>query len=371
MEKNMDNIVITERKDTEDYSSLRVAAIAEDGSVLSKGAFKYVTSSFGCGTVKTMFAGGIGTPVHFRRGGNVRRMFDFMHNEAVNEGVAVSLLHPFSFAYYRKFGYEKVSDHLIVKFPTRMIDFVPRRCAFVPYDESMLRDLLNLFNEFSRGRNLMIQRFDDRFYKSKDKEIYICYKEGKAVACVVYSTYHELVVNHYENSKLTVHELCYTSPEALREIFSFLRMFEGEFDEIEFANIAPCPEVELLLRHYTHTSYTLVPDIMAKTLNTEMMLLAADYPNKEGGFTVKVEDNMDSVAGTFKVAYGGGDCKVERVDSAPDITLTAPAFTRLIYGYDGVGAEMARYMDGVLINGNTDGFFAAFTKKPCGVYEHF
>ena len=148
-------------------------------------------------------------------------------------------------------------------------------------------------------------------------------------------------------------------------------MFEGEFDDITLENVAMCPEVELLLRHYTHTSYTAVPDIMAKTLDTEKMLLAADYPNKEGEFTVKVVDNMPSVAGTFKVSYGGGDCKVERVEAAPDLILEAPAFTRLIYGYDGVSAEIAKYMDGVEISGNADDFFLAFPKKPCGVYEHF
>ena len=157
----------------------------------------------------------------------------------------------------------------------------------------------------------------------------------------------------------------------LREIFSFLRMFEGEFDEIELANIAPCPEVELLLRHYTHTSYKLLPDIMAKTLDTEKLLVANSYPIKEGEFTVKVEDTMPSVGGTFKVAYGGGECAVKRVESEADLTLTADAFTRLIYGYDGVGADAAKYMDGVMINGRAEDFFLAFPKRPCGAFEHF
>jgi len=367
----MADIVITERKDTEDYSSLRVAAIDENGTALSKGAFKYVHSGFGGGYVKTMIAGGIGTPVHYRRGGNIRKMFDTMHVEALNEGAAVALLHPFSFAYYRKFGYEKVSDHVIVRFPTRMIDFVPRRCEFVPYDESMLGDLIKIYDKFAAGRNGLIQRFDNRYYNNPKKNIYVYYKNGEPVAYIVYSTYEELVVNHMANGLLTVHEMCYTTPEALREIFSFLRMFEGEFDEIELANIAPCPEVELMLRHYTHTSYTVVPDVMAKTLDTEKMLLANSYPNKEGGFTVKIEDSMESVAGTFKVAYGGGDRSVVRTDGTPDLTLTAPAFTRLIYGYDGVNAMSARYMDGVMIDGRAEDFFLAFPKRPCGVFEHF
>ena len=367
----MADIVITERFDYEHYSSLRVAAVEADGTVLSKGNFKYVTSNFGKGSVKTMIAGGIGTPVHYRRGGNVRKMFETMHDEAVKEGAAVALLHPFSFSYYRKFGYEKVSDHVIVKFPTRMIDFVPRACNLVPYDEGKLRDLIDVYNKFSVGRQLMMRRFNDRYYKDSNKQTYIYYENGEPMGYIIYSAKKEFVVNHAANGCITVHEMCYTSLDALRALFSFLRMFEGEFDDVILENVAMCPEVELLLRHYTHTSYTVVPDVMAKTLDTEKMLLAADYPNKEGEFTVKVEDTMPSVTGIFKVSYGGGDRKVERTDKTPDLILEAPAFTRLIYGYDGVSAEMAKYMDGVEICGNADDFFLAFPKKPCGVLEHF
>lgn len=367
----MSEIVTTERFDYEDYSSLRVAAVDENGNALSKGVFKYLDSFYGKDWLKVMIAGGIGTPVHLRRGGNVRKMFEEMHAEGVKEGAAVSLLHPFSFAYYRKFGYEKVADHLIVRCPVRYIDFVPRVCNFVPYDEEKLPDLIKVYNTFAKGRNLLFRRFNDKYYKDPNKLIYICYKGGEPVSYLVISGKKDFYVNHSINRVLTVHETCYTSPEALREIFSFLRMFEGEYDDIEFANIAMCPEVELMLKNYTHTSYTLVPDIMAKVLNTEKMLLANDYPVAEGGFTVKIEDVMESVAGTYKVSYGGGDCTVKRVDGSADLTLSAPAFARLIYGYDGINADAARYMDGVQIDGNASGFFAAFPKKPCGVFEHF
>jgi len=318
-----------------------------------------------------LLACGIGTPVQYRRGGNVRHMFDCLHRMATDEGAVVSLLHPFSFAYYRKFGYEKVSDHMIVRFPTRFIDFVPRVCNFVPYDDSRLDDLIKVYDQFSKGRNLLLQRFDSRHYSSSDKQVFVCYKNGEPIAYIVYSTHSRLIVNHLGDSLLTVHELAYTSPDALREIFSFLRMFEGEFDEIEFSNIAMCPEVEMLLRHYTHTSYTVVPDIMARVLNTEHLLLANDYPLREGAFTLHVEDNISTVAGTYRVEFGGGDRRVTRVDGSADIELSETAFARLAYGYDGANADTAKYMDGVQINGKAEDFFRAFPKKPCGVFEHF
>ena len=216
-----------------------------------------------------------------------------------------------------------------------------------------------------------MRRFNNNPYNNPKKQVFICYKGNEPIAYLVYSVYQELKVNHLTNGVLTVHELAYTSPDALREIFSFLRMFEGEFEEIVFANIAMCPEIDLLLRNYMHTSYSIVPDIMAKVLNTEKMLSAHNYPMKEGEFILKVEDSMPSVEGTFKVSYGGGDCIIRRSEDSADITLSSTAFSRLIYGYDGVNADIAKYMEGVIIDKNAEDFFRAFTKKPCGIFEHF
>ena len=368
----MAEIIITKRVDNAEYTSLNVEVQESDGTVLSHGSFKYVDSCFGKGKIKVMLAGGVGTPVHFRRGGHVRKTFEKMHRDAAEEGAAVALLHPFSFAYYRKFGYEKVADHLILRFPTRMIDFVPRCCNFVPYDEdTMAEDMVKIYNTFSVGRNLLLPRFKSSFGYGEDKQVYICYKNEEPIAYVIYSTQHNIVVNHYDGGLLTVHEQAYTCPEGLREIFSFLRMFEGEYDDIEIANAAMCPEVDLLLKNYTHTSYQLLPDIMARVLNTEKVLLAADYPEKDGEFIVKVEDELPTVDGTFKVTYGGGNCTVTRGDFAPDLVLSSSAFSRLVYGYDGVTAEAAKYMDGVRIENDATDFFRVFTRKPCGIFEHF
>lgn len=369
----MSEIIELYRKDDERSSIIKVAAVNENREELSSGRFVFLDTSYSNTKIKTMLAGGIGTPVHNRRGGNVRKIFDYMHAKATEEDVAVALLHPFSYAYYRMFGYEKVSDHLIVRFPTRLVDFVPRRCKFVPYDESKYSDLVKIYDKFSVGRNLLLPRNDPKYYLNDKRTVYVCYDGEEPIAYIIYSSAQKLIVNHLAEGLLTVHELAYTSPEALREIFSFLRMFEGEFDDIEFSNIAMCPEVELLLRHYTHTTYTRVPDIMARVINTEKLLAAKTYPEQEGEFTVRVDDILPKAAGVYKVCYGGGDSKVVRLeDSAEsDITLSSGAFSRLVYGYDGIDENAALYMDGVTVNKKCTDFFRAFPKAPCGAFEHF
>lgn len=345
--------------------------VNEGDTTLSKGNFVLCNSYLSAGKVKTLLSWGISTPPHYRRGGNVRRMFDYVHDYASSEGVAVSLMHPFSFSYYEKLGYEKMADHRIVRCPTRLIDFVPRACNFVPYDDSRFDDLCKIYDGFARGRTGLLEKLELRTYR-ENQQTYILYLNGEPSAYIVFSSEKTLFVNNYRDTRLVVHELAYVSPEALSEIFSFIRMFEGELDEVHFENLAPAYEAELMLRHYTHTDYKLLPDLAARIINTELALSASLYPSVEGSFTLRVVDSLSTVDGSFLVEFGGGDSRVRRIESAtPDITLTAGALARLVYGYDGVCADSLRYMKGVEVGANADVVALAFPRRSVGVFEHF
>jgi predicted acetyltransferase len=219
----------------------------------------------------------------------------------------------------------------------------------------------------------LLPRNDEKRYTKDGWETYVCYESAEPVAYVVFSTSKKLAVNHYTDTLLTVKELAYISPAALGKIFSFLRMFEGEFDEIEICDLSLCPEVDMMMKHYMHTSYTIVPDISARVLNTETLLASNTYPQKEGGFTVRVMDDLPTAKGVYKVSYGGGECRVMRLceSASADAALTASAFVQLAYGYHSLNAECARYIDGFEMYSDCEELFRAFPKKPCGVFEHF
>ena len=181
------------------------------------------------------------------------------------------------------------------------------------------------------------------------------------------------MTNHFENGVMTVLELVYTSPRALCELLSFIRMYEGELEEVELANIAMSPEVDMLLRNYTHTRYRLLPDIAAKVINTEGMLLAASYPTKEGSLTINVPDGDEGVRGCYKLEWGGEDKRVQRLSdsSDADAVIAPTTLARLLYGYDMINATTIPYLSGVSVEKNIDQFVAAFPKRNVGVFEHF
>lgn len=351
-----------------------VGAFDNDGSLMSKGTFRYRNTAFGSGYVKTMTAGAVATPVHLRRGGNVRRMFSYMHERAYEDGVAVAILHPFSFSYYNKFGYERVADHLIARLPISKLDFVPRECRLIPYREEAACDLAAIYGRFARGRRLLFERKSpEQFGRPAGSVTYVYYEGKLPLGYITYTTEKTLKTNHYEDGVMYVHELVYTSPESLCALLSFIRMFEGELEEVEFKNIAMSPEADLILRHYTHTRYRVLPDVSAKVINTELMLAAADYPSREWDVTLKIPEGDEGVMGTFKVEYGGGDSKVTRLpDTADaDVTLSPLALPRILYGHDGLSLETLPYVDGIRIEGCAEKLLAAFPKRSAGIFEHF
>lgn len=347
---------------------------SETGEVVSKGNFHLVKTGFGDGTVDTMLCCGVATPMQHRRHGYVRQIFDHALAWAAEQGIAVSLLHPFSFSYYEKFGYGKVSDHLIVRLPIRLLDTAPRFCDLSPLEDTPegWQELYDLHNAFCRGLQLGLLHSDPMFLK-RNKEIWLFRENGKATGYIGFETEKTLMVNHYEDGVMRVNSIVYTTPAALKALLGFIRMYEGELDDVEFGNLSICPELQTYLRHDTHTKYRLLPDIMARVLNTEKMLLAHQYPKEPGSFRIHVTDSLPTVRGSFLVEYADGKAQVTRLeDDAPvDLAVGVSMFSRLIYGYDGLTAQQAAFVDGISQEGDAEDFFRAFGKKPAGAFEHF
>ncbi len=369
------NTVETIVKQKKNLVKWRTDVLDEQQNIICKGVFQYSNTRYGNDFVKTVIAAGIETPVEYRRGGNVRKLFVAALEKAKEDGMAVSLLHPFSFPYYQKFGYEKVSDHLIVRFPITKLDFVDRCSDFKRFTNSpeQVQDLLQIYNTFACGRNLLRERVDEEYYAKEGLDVFIYYEDGQPTGYISFTTKKVLVINHFEQGVMYIKEVGYTTPAAVRAILGFIRMYEGELEEVEFSDLAFCPEIEMTLRYYMHTSYRFQPDIMARVLNTQVMLEAHTYPSLPGSFRIEVTDPLGLASGKFAVEYDKGQGKVCPLseDAAVDLRTDVSTFSRIIYGYDGLTSRAAALLPQFEIFGNADGFFDAFPKAVGGAWEHF
>ena len=359
-------------------------ALDESGNRMSGGAIAYRTLHFAGREIMAGAVGGVGTDPEYRRGGLVRQIFSKMAEDCEKRRIPLTILHPFSFAYYRKFGFERVADHRVLEFPITALNFVPRypdliRC----HGKEHHAELACVYNTFaSQNRHLLPKRSAEGYFPTEEgnKKVYISYDEsGSPDGYIVLEIENYFSVNRMVSVNLHVHEMVFLTCQALTRLFGFIRMFEGEMETVKIHNTAMAPEIELSLRHYMHTKITVLPDIMARINDVQAFFETVPYPAEAGSFTVKVTEPKSSpwsgelTNGIWRIDYADGKGCVTRLSEDADYDFAAdiPALTQLVFGYESFGFETAKYTENTEFKNSASDFFRAFPRRPGGIFEHF
>lgn len=366
----------------EDKNRVRYETVTPDGRHMNGAVLSFREIHLNGAILPAGLIGGVGTDPQYRRSGLVRESFAEMAAECARRAVPLTVLHPFSFAYYRKFGFERVADHRVLEFPITALSFLPRypdliRCA----DQTHSAELAEAYNTFAKGRNLLPCRTAHSYPgEHNGRRIYLS-RDSKGIAdgYLILELEQYFSVNRMVSVNLHVHELVFTTPAALDKLLGFLRMYEGEMETVKLHNTAMAPEIELRLRHYMHTSITVLPDIMARINDVKAVLEALQYPAKAGSFTVRTTEPEtspwpgDATEGTWRVDYAEGKATVTKLPDGSDYDLSAdiPALTQLVFGYGSYGYEIARYTEHTEFRNPAPDFFRAFPPRPAGIFEHF
>ncbi len=374
-------LVITEREREHAASELwRVSVLDEDGRQLSWAKARTVETRYDKAWLKALLIGGVETKVEHRRRGCVRFLLNELLKMQPEAGWSFSMMHPFSFSYYRQFGYERIADHRILEIPIETLGFVERSSRLEeadPAENSRHRDdLVKLFDRFTEDRPLSLRRLDEvPFLRPEEtkKSIYILYRNGEPAGYISFGITRELMVNHYINTVLHVYEIVYLSREALFDLLGFIRLFDGETERVKFHNIAFTPEVEGVLREYVRADIRILPDIAGRILDLGPILSARRYPERPGTFVLRVEDALPGASGVWRVEYSGGDASVSRLkdDAAWDISSPCCSLLPILFGTDAYDAPRAAYLPGFETRGSAEDFFRAFPRRYAGIYEHF
>ena len=349
-------LIIKQKKKNEYVNTLRFNQVDEKtGKTVSTALICVRGMRFAGNFIPTMTIADVSTLPEYRNQGLVRAIFDEAHTRAREYGASVALLHPFSFDFYRKFGYEKVSDTVSATFSTKLLT---PKCDLTPVSEKYYDKIIELFRDFSKNRNLMLDRFDiSAFLRRKAETRILC--DGDDIKG--YITFEKDV----ENKKINVSEIVFRDENSLLHLTSYLGNFKEDFDTVVVSDVEPIPELYSFCNEVSDT-YEARGDLAARILDTEALLLANEYPEEHGEFTMRVADALPAVAGVFKVVYEAKKCTVERLsdDTEADVKIDAPVLLRRIFGYD-------ETPDTTNMSPRGCDFNRAFPKRINGLFEHF
>lgn len=321
-------------------------------------------------TVTCVGIGGVATLPEYRRRGAVREIFSELFRQAPKREWAISYLYPFSFDYYRQFGYEMLFKKHKMVFPMKALAKFPRNSDAKLYtfrNPEMKKDILEIYNAFAKTRRTMFLRDEDTHAYSDDPYA------SKQWTYVHYSgdTPDALATIRLENDGLTIRELCYLSREALCAMLGFLRAFDGQAAELRFIDLPDTRDLDAVIGEYVDVEYSSEASGMGRILLLEKLLKEAGYPAEPGHFRLRCDDTLDWNRGVWDVSYGSGQVQVTKLpyDSEYDIAASVQSLARLML-CGGYTAESASYLPDVDVK-NAGDFFRAFTDGRCYVLDRF
>ena len=319
----------------------------------------------------------VGSLPEGRGGGNVRTLMAELLGDFKQRGDKLAVLIPFSFAFYRKFGFELAARRMTQRVPIEQLrgfacDYRVTRVNS-EHDVAAVR---GLYDAFAATRNLAMLREDadwkyagngewgerDFFHRDCMRYSYVLWdKTGAARAYVTF-----IFVTGAEGpfvGELQVSDMVYDSPEAFRALLGFLYRMRAKathvcfdlMDDIDLATILPeCEDVKR----------TMGGHVMARLLDVPGMLRQMPHPAGVGSYVVAVEDAfMPENSGSYRVAFEAGKATdVELADAAPDLSVTEETLCQLIVGR--IDLNDARYRMGTVVQGNEGVLASVFTRCP-------
>jgi len=342
-----------------DLSSRQVIGAFEDEHLMAAMTVTDADNYFGNTTLSCAGVGGVASKPEYRNRGAVRRLFEeLFKGELLGKNYDISILYPFSEAYYRKFGYEIMSKSLELTVPFRELNTAPKNADVELFDGSQSAELLELYNRTASRFNLAFRRTDCGRFPS-DPYLNANYTYMWKNADGEFRSLATFKVDR-PNKIVKVSEIYYLDRESLAGILGFLRCYEGNQETVVFEKLPLTTPVLNFISNEKPIVQKGFDMGCARIINVQSVLNKKQYPDRHGSFTLElVGDTIAENNGTFSVEYENSKAEVTRTDKPADVTLEPIAAAKIILSGVG-GAEAFSYVNGAKMNNFNEDFFRAF-----------
>ena len=359
----------------------RIGAFDDKGKLVS--ALRIIPFTFRING-KNEKMGGIASVVskpEARGKGHVRALMEESLRRMESDGQIFSYLYPFSYPFYRKFGYDVCRDIRNATIPLSNLSKYPYSDNIEPYEPGdSIAPYDEIYKSFIKNRNLAVVRSETDWEKLLDRDPYkysqftYLYRncEGLPAAYALFDAKKTYSGNHDFESvfDFMVVEIAWKEPEDLHRIFGFLSKLEAEAVNLQW-NV-PCDvDVFSLFGDCYGAKLHTVPGGMCRLVNVLEGLKTLHPPNGSGRTVVEVRDAFwTSNSGIYVLKWGSGELSVGKTSTAlPDMSTTVETLTQLVTGY--LSSDEAAYKLCTKITGNHSALEALFPRQRLYLLESF
>lgn len=307
----------------------QVHVVEEDGEVRAS-AVALPLESFVGGEPRPI--GGIAAVMAhpaYRRRGFAGALMRAVLRDLREREVALSLLSPFSHAFYRTFGYELATEDIEYRLEPKDLPTSPEQSHLRAFREEDFPTLMALYESEAKRHTLSVLR-SERYWKSdeitKSKDIAVYERDGETEGYILYK------ISGWQEQDprrtLKVDELVAATPRAKKALLSLLAGLDPKVYGIK--HFTPRGEP---LHPYLKSSYvkaSIEPDQMLRLVDVETSLgyleLASEAP-----LVLDIEDDViPENHGRYTIGYG----KVVRGEEAGEsVSLDVRRLAQLYAGY--------------------------------------
>lgn len=316
---------------------------------------------FGNGTLKCATVGGVASKPEFRGRGAVKAVYKAFFESTKAD---ISILYPFSIAYYSQFGYESAGRYMTLTVPFSEFSAIKRNSDAVLFEGENVQDLLAMYNRFAQQNSLSFLRENADNFSSEP------YKNSTYTYVWDNRSYATFRIDK-PNKTLYVIELGFIDKASLCGILGFLKNYQGNLHTVVFEKLPMDSPVVNLIYDEKKTQQTCASIGSVRILNVENVLKTHSYPMESGSFTVKIEDSVQRNNSTFEVKYANGTAEVIRDSTEkPDLVMNINAASRVLLSGVNKKNEL-EYIGGAEICGDLDAFLRAMPKNEPFFYDQF
>lgn len=320
---------------------------------------------------------GVATLPEHRRRGAVRRLFDAVFPAMRAAGQAFSVLYPFSFSYYRKFGYEAVYRVNRLTIPCARLDGLPTLGHARLLEPSEPLDALQgVYERANADRNLALRREETRWREKhlpadpwREKRYVYLGTDAQGEPCAYAVLAPE---DAPEGRLLRVRDWAAVGADGIRAVFGLLAAHRAHYRAV--AIDAPADlRIDVLLDEYDGVICRTDWSTMVRVVDVEAALRLTRWSPRAGRIVLRVHDDLlawNNAA--FAITFGERH-SVERSTDAPDLDVDIRALAQLLFGMVTLDEPTAALLSGLAIapTANRALLTAAFPRKLMGTYDHF
>ena len=255
---------------------------------------------------------------------------DYSLERMRDAGQVISLLHPFSWAFYRKHGYEWVGEQREYKVLSRVLKSTPETefvRAAKPADRSTL---LAVYTEFAgryRGMTLRADHAWNEILNDTDSEFtytYLYERDGKAEGY--------LTLRGGKGDQTNIREFISLTPRAQKGLLGLLKRHDMQTEK--FAWHAPNDDSFWLQQYNWDIETNLQPTAMGRVVDVAAALTAwKPAKNVQGAVRFAIEDeHCPWNTGTWQAEFADGVVSVIATGADPEVSLDIQAFTQAYFG---------------------------------------